>query len=116
VTTLILYSLVSVAVCYLAGRAKITRWAWSRYPAQLESFVLCTACMGTWLGAACGAFGWWRGVPFMGLSAASWTTVVASALACMVTTPLVAYLHLLALEALSTEGDEDVLIPPPERP
>ncbi len=110
---LILYSLVSVALSYLAARAKITRWLWSRYPAPFESFTLCTACIGTWAGAACGAFGWWRGIPFLGLPPDHWTTVVAAALACMVSTPPLAYLHLLALEALSTPDDEDAF--PAER-
>lgn len=49
--------IVTASTCayYLASRAKITEWAWSRYPSWLEYWTLCAACSGAWYGAGAAA-------------------------------------------------------------
>lgn len=42
----------STACYYLASRAEITRWAWSRYPRAVAKLLNCPACLGFWAGAA----------------------------------------------------------------
>ena len=44
--------LIAAALYYLGSRAKITSFAWSRYPLWLASFMDCAACTGFWYGLA----------------------------------------------------------------
>lgn len=106
--TALLYALLCAAAYYLLSRAKITRWAWSRYPEWLDKLMMCASCTGFWLGLGCGAFGWWRGLPFLGLPADHWTTVIAAGFGGLVWTPLVTYPLLVILETLSPAEDADL--------
>jgi hypothetical protein len=106
VTTLVLYALLTAAAYYLVARAGITKWAWSRYPWWLDKLVMCASCTGFWLGLGCGAFGWWRELPFLGLPPDHWSTVLACGAGGMIWTPLLVYPVLVVLEALRPVDDE----------
>ena len=73
----------------------------------MTTLILCASCSGFWLGLGCGALGWWRGLPFLGLPHDHWSTVIAAGFGGIVWTPLVVYPVLLVLEVLSsTDGDD----------
>jgi hypothetical protein len=105
VTTLVLYAILCGAAYYLLARAKITKWLWSRYPAWLDTLMMCASCTGTWLGIGCGLLGWWLDLPLLGLDPGHWFSVVAASATGMVVTPLVVYPMLLVLEILGAPSD-----------
>lgn len=104
--TFVLYSLISAALFYLAGRASITRFLWSRYPKWLEAWALCASCSGAWFGAACGAFGYWKELEFLGLAGRDPVTIVVVTLVMIITTPPLAYIQLVCLESLTPPPDD----------
>ena len=99
---ILLYPPVTVAAYYLGSRAKVTEFLWKRYPAWLDKFMLCAACVGFWFGAAAAlAIGWYLDVPFLVLPGRLWLTPVVVALSSLVWTPWLAAKHLAALETTS---------------
>ncbi len=88
---LLLYAFATAALFYLGSRARITSFAWGRYPPSLARFMDCSACTGTWYGALVSYIGGYHlGLSFLGLPGDRWTTVVTVALCSMSTTPIVA--------------------------
>lgn len=97
-----IYPMMSGALYYLASRAEITRWLWSRYPKWLDNFTLCAACLGFWLSLALGvAGGWYLGLPFLGLPGRTLYTPLVVAVCGIVWTPPIAYIVLESLARLS---------------
>lgn len=100
-TALLLYPLLCVALYYLMARATLTEALWSRYPAWLDRLTSCAACSGFWYGLGCAGLGWWQGWSVGGLPARDPVTVALVGLCSIVWTPLLAALHIRALERLS---------------
>ena len=71
----------------------ITQFLWSRYPAWLDGFMRCPACVGFWWGVLVGLMGFHWEIQFLGLTGQHWLTVVLIGLCAIVWTPLLAYLH-----------------------
>jgi hypothetical protein len=108
VTTLLLYALLTPAAYYLTVQAKITEWAWSRYPAWLTVFLHCSACSGFWWGVlAAVGLGRTLDLPFLGLDAQAWYTPVLVGLCSIVWTPLVANAQVTALLQLGAPPVDD---------
>jgi hypothetical protein len=103
----LLYVTLSTAAYYLASRAKITSWLWSRYPARVEYFALCAACSGLWYGAAAAlAIGRPLDLPLLGLPADLWLTPIVAGAVCMVWTPIVAAIMVRAwMDLMETDDD-----------
>lgn len=100
-TAFILYPLLTSALYYLLARAEITRGIWRRYPRRVDRFMACAACTGFWYGLLVAAtLGRHLGLPFAELEAMSPYTPVVVALCSIIWTPVVAWLHLSALERL----------------
>jgi hypothetical protein len=91
---LVLFILVTTSLYYLAARAEITQWLWSRYPPWLDRLARCPACAGFWLGLIVGVVaayadqrflglpwqrvplvGVWSSVPLIGLCSMFWTAI-----------------------------------------
>lgn len=106
-TALVLYPLLTTAIYYMGARALITRWLWSRYPARLDLFMSCSACVGFWAGLGAGLLGRRIGLDFMSLNAGAWYTPLLVAACSIVWTPIVAWLHISTLDQLGLPGDED---------
>lgn len=103
----LLYPVLSAALYYLGCRAQITAWLWSRYPPRLDRFMLCAACSGTWFGFALAAgLGYPLKIPFAGLTGAAWYTPFIVGGVTLWTTPLLAVVHIKALEVLEGKGDK----------
>jgi hypothetical protein len=103
-----LYAMLCAALYYLAARAKITEFAWSRYPRWLDYYTLCAACSGVLYGVIVAfGIGWYLDVPFLVLPGRFWLTPVVVGLCSLVWTPWLAAKHLAALETTS---------PPPKPP
>jgi hypothetical protein len=105
--TWLLFPLLCGAAYYLLAHADITRPVWSRYPAWLDRFTACSACLGFWLGCACAAVGWQVDVALPPLAPHHWSTIPITGLCAIIWTPLVAYLQLSCLSALmpAQEGE-----------
>ena len=99
--TILLYPILCAAAYHLLSRATLTYPLWSRFPAWLDGYFTCAACSGTAYGAACGLLGAWQRWPLCGLPGRSFAAVLCAAAGGMVWTPLVAALHLAALQDLS---------------
>ncbi len=119
-TTAALYLVLTTGLYYLASRAEITRWLWSRYPKSLNYWTLCAACSGFWYGlAAAGGLGWTLDLPLLGLPGRTWYAVAVGGVVGMVGTPILAYYMVSSWTALSDtdEGDpDDNDIPTIDRP
>lgn len=106
--TVVLFALVSAALYYLASRALITKWLWSRYPRWLAVFLDCSACTGTWFGVLLSIIvGWPLKLTYLGLNLTEpyvWPLV---GLCSLVTTPIAAALMQLALDHLGTLAPEE---------
>lgn len=103
-TEVVLLGIAGAAFHYLAYRATITRFLWSRYPRPLDAVLGCVACSSFWVG---GALGWlWlaRGGAPLGLG--DWTAIPVCALVAMIAAPPVSLLHTWSLTSLSP-GDPD---------
>jgi len=97
-TILILYCLLTTAMYYLAYRAMITKFLWSKYPPWLDYYLGCSACSGFLYGVTVAvAIGLPYDLPFLGLAGRSWLTPVLVGLGSMVWTPILAYVHVYAL-------------------
>lgn len=106
--TVIVYVLGTTALYYLGSRAKLTRFLWSKYPRWLDNFMLCAACSGAWYALGLALIGAWRKWDFLGLPGNDPVTVIAVVLGGIVWTPIVAALHLWALDRVSVaEPDDD---------
>ena len=94
---LLVLALLSTASYYLGARARITRFAWSRYPRPVAELARCAACSGFWLGGAWWLLlGWGRGpIVLLGLL---------GGLLGLVLVPLVGALFCAALELLDTRS------------
>lgn len=104
-TSLALYPLLTTALYYLAGRAKVTEWAWSRYPPWLEYFTLCAACSGFWYGAGVAAV--FR-QDFLGLPGDAVYTPIVTGLCATVWTPPLAFVMVYTWMRLAeTDGDDE---------
>lgn len=102
----LIFPLLTVALYYLGARAKVTHWLWSRYPHWLDSFMVCAACSGFWYGVFIAIFGGYYGLSFVGIDLTKPESVIIVGLCSLVWTPLLAWLHVSALEHLE--------MPPPE--
>jgi len=85
---------------YLLARAKITEAIWSRYPGWLDYWLTCAACSGFWYGLGCGVLGAHLGLSLFGLDPTHWLSYVAAGMLGMVWTPILAYAHTYAWDAL----------------
>lgn len=88
-TGLVIYPLITAAMFYLGSRAKITEFAWSRYPASVTSFMDCAACTGFWYGLLVSLV---LQVEVGTLPVKEWYAPLVIGLCSMVWTPIVAYL------------------------
>lgn len=77
--------LLVAALYYLLARAEITRFLWSKYPPRLDRLAMCPACLGFWLGCACGAARVVAGVP---LPTSPYLYVAHAGLVSLVSTPI----------------------------
>lgn len=110
-TTLILYTALSTGIYYLAARAKITHFLWSKYPKWLDELTLCPACLGFWNGLILAAtLGRRFDLSLLGLPSQSLATVAAAGLCVCVATPPLAKLMIDSLSALAP-GPEDYETP-----
>lgn len=103
----ILYPILGAAFYFLGYWAKITEAIWSRYNPFVDSFMRCASCMGTWVTFGLATlFGCWKGWTFFGMPGDSPFTVIVAGLYGMVTIPLIARLHIGALNYLGVfEGE-----------
>jgi hypothetical protein len=91
VETLLIYAFCTASMFYLGSRALITSWLWGHYPPKFALFMDCSACSGTWYGAAVAYIGGYHlGLDFLGLHGAAPTTVAVAALCSMAFTPIAA--------------------------
>ena len=104
-----LYPILACALYYLGFWAKITESIWSRYPVRVDAFMRCAACSGFWYGVivACsmGAVTRWN---YLGLPWNHPAALIVSGVVAMMSTPLLAVVHLRALTLLG-----DASGPPP---
>lgn len=111
-TAAIVYPLLTTALYYLLARAKISKFLWSRYPPTLDRFMACASCTGFWYGLAVATAGWFYSIPFLAMPPREPHTVLVVGMCSIVWTPVVAWLHLEALERLgdptSDEPEEQV--------
>jgi hypothetical protein len=114
VTVALLYAMLTGAAYYLAARAQITRAIWRRYPNWLDKFMACAACSGFWYGViAALTVGRHFSFEFLGIDAASPAMPVVVGLCSIIWTPVVAWLHLSAIERLVVDdsiASEPVLV------
>jgi hypothetical protein len=107
-TAFFIYPLIAAALYYLGSRAAITAPLWSRYPKAIASFMDCAACAGTWYGFGITVTGGTiYNLDFAGLDGADPVTWIVGGLCATITTPLVAALHLKALEFLGSAVSDD---------
>ncbi len=112
---MLVYALLTSAMFYLASRARITSWLWSRYPAWLASWVDCAACIGTWFGLLVGVIGHLlhfgagtepgllqNGAGLSRILVSEWYSPIVVALCAMVWTPIVAGYMQLGFERLGS--------------
>ena len=118
-TTALLYVTLSTALYYLAARAKVTEWLWSRYPPWLESFLLCPACVGYWIGIGLAAtIGYHYDLSFLGLDGRGPLAVIVAGLCCMIWTPILAvhmvrsWMDLSETEAETNSDTDGIDFPP----
>lgn len=105
--TPILFALLSAAWFYLASRALITRWLWSRYPEPIGRFFDCAACSGFWYGLVLAlALGSSLHLTYLGLDLTRAYTWPLVALASIVTTPIAAAIMQWALGLLGSAYTE----------
>lgn len=100
-TIAILYGTLTAFAYYIGARAKITEWLWSRYPAWLDYWMVCPACIGFWYGLGCGFLGAYYDWPLFGLDPDHWLTVLIAGAIGTVWTPIIAYAHTKAWTELS---------------
>lgn len=93
----VLYVTISTALYYLLARAKITEWAWRRFPPWLEYWTLCAACSGTAYAAGTAALlGRYYDLPLLGFPGDHPLAIPIAGALGMVFTPIVAYLQVLS--------------------
>ena len=106
-TTALLYLTISAALYYLASRAKLTHFLWSRYPEWLAYWTLCSACSAFAYGVGLGALGGQvLHLDFLGLDGTAWYTPGVVGLCTMVWTPILAR-HMVECWMLLLTTDED---------
>ncbi len=103
-TTIVLYITISTALYYLLARAKITEWAWRRFPSWLEYWTLCAACSGTLYTAGAAAL---LKRPLLGFAGDDPLAIVVAGALGMVFTPIVAFVHVFAWSNLMEVEAED---------
>lgn len=101
----ILYPVLGTVLYYLGCRATITRGLWELAPDPVYAFLICPACSGTWYCAVVALIGATQGVEFLGVSGP--VTVILAALWGSFWVPLLAYLHITAMEKLAGVVDDD---------
>lgn len=107
-TGALLLATATAGLYYLAYRAEITRWLWSRYPFHVERFFGCAACSGTWYGFGLGWLGRELDVTIFGVVPDRTVLyLVVCSLVGLVWTPIIAYIHTLAWSELGA-GEEDI--------
>ena len=106
-TGAVLYPLLTCAAYYLGARAEITRFVWSRYPRRVDAFMACAACSGLWYGLAAGYLGVYLDVSFMGIPPDHWITPLLVGFCSLVWTPILAWLHLGAVDALGLPEESE---------
>jgi hypothetical protein len=108
-TGAILIATITAGIYYLAARAGITRFLWSRYPRPVAAFLNCAACSGFWYGLGLG-----YGASRMGLSlevlgqastGPAWAYLAACAAVGLVWTPIIAFAHAYAYSQLSDDSN-----------
>jgi hypothetical protein len=108
-TALLIYPLLTAALYYLLARAEISRFLWSRYPPALDRFMACAACTGFWYGLGAALLGRYYNLPFMALPSDGVHTIFIVGLCSTIWTPVVSWLHLVALDRLGAPMYEDPL-------
>lgn len=104
-----LYVTLTTALYYLVSRAKVTEFAWSRYPKWLDYWTSCAACSGFWYGLGIAAvIGRSRGWAPFGLDATAWFTPFVVAATTMVWTPILARLMVVSWMELVIEPDDAI--------
>jgi hypothetical protein len=99
--SIVLYVLLGTACYYLGSRAEITEPLWQRAPERLYRFLVCPACSGFWYTAAWAAiFGYAYRWPLLGLAGNSVIAIPIAGLLGLVLVPLMAWLHIRAMETL----------------
>lgn len=106
-TTLVIYPLLTAALYYLLARAQISEFLWSRYPQSIDRFMACAACTGFWYGIGVAFIGWAYQLPFLALPPREPHTVIIVGLCSMIWTPVVSWLHLVALDQLGAPMYEE---------
>lgn len=105
--SILLIALVATAIHYLGYHAQITGWLWRRYRvgSWYEQLLKCSACSGTWIGAALGYPLSEGGYSLLGQNGG-----VAYYLLCacvgMVVTPISSFLMLFALQSVE-HGEQE---------
>ncbi len=99
-TTAVLYATICAGLYYLLARAKITEPIWSRYPSWLDYWMSCAACSGFWYGAGCGLLGYRLNLSLFDLPPQHWLAIPTAAVLGMIWTPVIAFAHTYAWEAL----------------
>jgi hypothetical protein len=96
----IVYPLLAAALYYLGARAKITKPIWQLWEdTWFSRFLECAACSGFWYGTITSSIGYALGWHLFGAHA--WWTIPTTAIASIVTTPLLAAAHERAMHQLS---------------
>ena len=93
----LIYPLLTAALYYLAARAQITSWLWSRYEKypRFDGFMSCAACSGFWYGAIVSTLGYLLDWTFIGAHA--WWTIPVVATCSIVWTPIISAMQEKAL-------------------
>jgi len=104
--TWILILVLPAAFWYLGARAEVTRFLWTRYPPSIAKFMDCAACSGAWYGASLGLSGYFLGFSLPFIQPTDPLTPAVTGLVTMLTTPMIAALHIKALEFLGTAVDD----------
>lgn len=92
-----LYVTLSTALYYLVSRAKVTEFAWSRYPSWLEYWTTCAACSGFWYGIGIAVLlGRTQELWLFGLDPLAWYTPLVAGATTMVWTPILARLMVVS--------------------
>jgi len=108
----VFYTTISTALFYLMSRAKLTQFAWSRYPTWLDYWLSCAACSGFWFGVGIAVLiGRTQEVGVFGLDPLAWYTPLVAGATEMVWTPILARLMIVSWMDLLVEPDDTDAIP-----
>lgn len=109
-TGALLLTTFTAGLYYLAARAGITRWLWSRYPRPVAVFINCAACSGFWYAVGLGLLA--KNVlhvefSVLGFAASGslWPFLAVCGAVGLVWTPIAAFAHAYAYSRLSDSED-----------